>query len=80
MMSALGIAMAVLVCAWRQVESLGSNIDLREPVLRLSPGLLNGTHYKKNGEDLFGYAFAFHEMEQIEPNSDRGQEAARKTR
>ena len=68
----------LLMLVPRETESQ-SNIDTREPILRRSPGMLNDTHFQLHGDDLFGFAFAIHEIEEI-MSGDGAEVAASKTR
>ena len=68
----------LMILVLREAESQG-NIDTRQPILRRSPGLTNKTHYASYGDDLFGFAFAFHEIEEA-VSGDGVQETAGKTR
>ena len=74
----LRVAAVLVILVLRQAEGQ-SNIDTRLPILRLSPGRLNESHYENHLDDLFGFAFAFHEMEEIE-SGDGPEQAAGKTR
>ena len=77
-MSGLAVPAAVLLLAIVVAEG-SDNIDRRSPIVRRSPGRLNTKHYGRYGGDLFGYALALHETEEV-GEDDSGQEAARKTR
>lgn len=69
---------ALFLCTWGEAESF-FNTDTREPILRLSPGVQNASHLQTFGEDLFGFAIAFHTLEDV-LESDSPLVAANKTR
>ena len=77
--SAVRVAVVLLLMLMLRETESQSNIDMREPILRRSPGMLNETHFNTHGDDLFGFAFAFHEIEEIMPG-DGVEVAASKTR
>ena len=77
--SGIRVAVVLLLMLVLQQAESQSNIDTREPILRRSPGMLNEAHFNTHGEDLFGFAFAIHEFEEIMP-VDGAEEAAGKTR
>ena len=68
----------LLLCLWGGAECF-FNTDIREPILRVSPGVLNDSHFVAYGEDFFGFAIALHQVEVVDPG-DGAQETARKTR
>lgn len=69
---------AIVICTWGEVESF-FNTDTREPILRLSPAVVNESHSQEYGEDFFSFALAFHQLEVVS-GSDAPLEAASKTR
>jgi hypothetical protein len=75
--SALGF-LALLLCVWTwgQVEGI-FNTDIRDPVLRRSPALLNNSHLDK--DDFFGFAIALHQLEEA-VDGDGVQDTASKIR
>ena len=68
----------LLLCVWGRAESF-SNIDTREPIIRLSPAGQDESHSEEYGEDFFGFAIALHQTEPF-LNGDGAREAAAKTR
>ena len=74
----LRVAAVLVILVLRQAEGQ-SNIDTRLPIMRRSPGRTNESHYESHLDDLFGFAFAFHEMEEI-LSGDGAEQAAVKTR
>jgi integrin alpha 8 len=74
----LRVAAVLVILVLRQAEGQ-SNIDTRLPIMRRSPGRTNESHYESHLDDLFGFAFAFHEMEEI-LSGDGAEQAAGKTR
>ena len=74
----LRVAAVLVILVLRQAEGQ-SNIDTRLPIMRRSPGRTNESHYENHLDDLFGFAFAFHEMEEI-LSGDGAEQAAGKTR
>ena len=78
-MEVLRVAAGLLmILVLREAESQG-NIDIRQPILRRSPGLTNKAHHEEYPDDLFGFAFAFHEFEVIQAG-DGSEQAAGKIR
>ena len=73
------VVVIVVILVLRQAEGQ-SNIDTRLPIMRRSPGRTNESHYESHGSDLFGFAIAFHEIEEVALETDGAQEAADKTR
>ncbi|CAI8024200.1 hypothetical protein GBAR_LOCUS14074, partial [Geodia barretti] len=69
------VVVIVVILVLRQAEGQ-SNIDTRLPIMRRSPGRTDESH----GSDLFGFAIAFHEIEEVTLETDGAQEAADKTR
>lgn len=65
---------ALLLCVWGRVEGI-FNTDIRYPVLRISPALLNDSHPDK--EDYFGFAIALHPLEEFD-DEDGVQQRAKK--
>ena len=46
------------------------NVDLREPILRISPAALKEPALT-DAEDAFGYAIALHQVEEVDVSDDR---------